>query len=64
VQKLQFDGDNIIAGINFIDGASVKMSEIFEHVFKIAEMDYYKYPIKKIRTGKMSEAGLIDPFGN
>jgi hypothetical protein len=63
-EKLEFDGDNIIAGINFIDGASVKMSEIFEHVFKIPEMDYYKYPIKKIRTGKMSEAGLIDPFGN
>ena len=64
VPKLEFDGDNIIAGINFIDGASVKMSEIFEHVFKISEEDYYRYPIKKIRTGKMSEAGLIDPFGN
>ncbi len=64
VQKLEFDGDNIIAGIGFIDGASVKMSEIFEHVFKISEEDYYRYHIKKIRTGKMSEAGLIDPFGN
>jgi radical SAM family uncharacterized protein/radical SAM-linked protein len=64
VQKLEFDGDNIITGINYIDGASVKMSEIFEHVFKISEEDYYRYPVKKIRTGKMSEAGLIDPFGN
>jgi uncharacterized protein (DUF2344 family) len=63
-EKLEFDGDNIIIGINFIDGASVKMTEIFEHVFNITEEDYYRYPIRKIRTGKMSEAGLIDPFGN
>jgi len=64
VKKLEFDGDNIIVGIKFIDGSSVKMSEVFEHVFHITEEDYYRYPINKIKTGKLSEAGLIDPYGN
>jgi len=64
VEKLEFDGDNIIVGIKFIDGSSVKMSEVFEHVFHITEEDYYRYPINKIKTGKLSEAGLIDPYGN
>ncbi len=64
IEKLEFDGDNITAGIKLIDGKSVKMQEIFEHIFCITGNDYYKYPVKKIKTGKMSEAGLIDPFGN
>jgi len=63
-EKLEFDGDNIIVGIKFINGASVKMSEVFEHIFHITEEEYYKYFINKIRTGKLSEAGLIDPYGN
>ncbi|MBU4486632.1 MAG: TIGR03960 family B12-binding radical SAM protein [Candidatus Delongbacteria bacterium] len=64
MEKLEFDGDNIIVGIKFIDGASVKMSEIFKHIFHIPEEEYYRYPINKIKTGKLSEAGLIDPYGN
>jgi radical SAM family uncharacterized protein/radical SAM-linked protein len=64
VEKLEFDGDNIIVGIKFIEGSSIKMSEVFEHIFHITEDDYYRYPINKIRTGKLSEAGLIDPYGN
>jgi radical SAM family uncharacterized protein/radical SAM-linked protein len=64
VEKLEFDGDNIIVGIKFVEGASVKMSEIFKYIFDIDEEDYYRYPINKIKTGKLSEAGLIDPYGN
>jgi radical SAM family uncharacterized protein/radical SAM-linked protein len=64
IEKLEFDGDDIIIGINFVDGSSVKMSEVFEHIFDINEDDYYRYPVTKIKTGKKSEAGLIDPFGN
>ncbi|HQO10422.1 MAG TPA: TIGR03960 family B12-binding radical SAM protein [Clostridiales bacterium] len=64
VEKLEFDGDNIIVGIKFVEGSSVKMSEIFKYIFDIDEEDYYRYPINKIKTGKLSEAGLIDPYGN
>ena len=64
VEKIEFDGDNIIIGLKFVDGKSVKMTEVFEHIFNITEEDYYRYRINKIRTGKLSEVGLIDPYGN
>ncbi|MCK4981183.1 MAG: TIGR03960 family B12-binding radical SAM protein [Candidatus Delongbacteria bacterium] len=61
-KKLEFDGDNIIVGIKFIDGRSVKLSEVFEHVFKISNNDYYKYSILKIDSGKILGDKVLDPI--
>ncbi|MBN2788602.1 MAG: TIGR03960 family B12-binding radical SAM protein [Candidatus Delongbacteria bacterium] len=61
-KKLEFDGDNIIAGIKFVDGMSVKLSEIFEYVFRIDNDEYYKYSIKKINSGKIFGNKVLDPI--
>ena len=61
-KKLEFDGDNIIVGIRFIEGKSVKLSEVFEHVFKISNEDYYKYSIIKIDSGKILGDKVLDPI--
>jgi radical SAM family uncharacterized protein/radical SAM-linked protein len=61
-KKLEFDGDNIIVGIRFIEGKSVKLSEVFEHVFKISKEDYYKYSIIKVDSGKILGDKVLDPI--